>query len=73
MRVGDKIRRIFGQTAGTPGHETITLSVRDRKVRVHLDPSLPDDAYQQLFTLDLSSVSTGDLSWDHRRRSWCSA
>jgi hypothetical protein len=50
--------------------ETITLADRGREFTVMLLPDLPDDAYQQLFHLDLSRAQTGVLVWDYRSNGW---
>lgn len=50
--------------------ETITVGDRNRRLQVRLDPNLPDDAYQQLFHLDLSSTPAGVLTWDRATHGW---
>jgi hypothetical protein len=50
--------------------ETITVGDRNRRLQVRLDPNLPDDAYQQLFHLDLSSTPAGVLTWDRAKHGW---
>lgn len=50
--------------------DTITLADKGQEYRVKLDRDLPDDAYQQLFEVDLTLASPGVLTWDDRSRSW---
>ena len=74
MSVGKLVARLFGfQPAPAAQLPVIILSDRDRQFQVMLDPSLPDDAYQQLFKLDLSLVPPGVLIWDSRSGTWRNA
>lgn len=50
--------------------ETTAFGDHDRRFKVVLDPFLPDDAYQQLFALDLSRTPAGVLTWDYQSRGW---
>ena len=54
----------------TPVAEMITLAGKGGEFRVKLDPNLPDDAYQQLFEVDLTHAPPGVLTWDERSRGW---
>lgn len=74
MWVGKRVRRLLGIRADSGSHRsTITLGDRNRQWQVILDPGLPDDAYQQLFHLDLSLVPPGVLTWDSRSGGWRNA
>ncbi|CAN5644214.1 hypothetical protein BH24CHL1_BH24CHL1_11750 [soil metagenome] len=71
MSVGKMFARLFGfQSIPAEQGTTITLSDRDRQFQVILDLGLPDDAYHQLFHLDLSLVPPGVLAWDSRSGVW---
>ena len=63
-------RTLAARLAPTVEAETITLGDRDRRYRVMIDPGLPDDAYHQLFHLDLPENSAGVLEWDYAAGGW---
>jgi hypothetical protein len=52
------------QSAGT------TITSGGRELRVSLDLTIPDDAWLQLFDLDLPAAPTGTLIWDRSAHSW---
>lgn len=69
------VGKIIGRLLGLPVEEglrpaAVILSDHGRQFQVILDPDLPDDAYEQLFQLDLSFMTTGILSWDRRSGEW---
>lgn len=63
-------RTLYGKHAAPAVAETITIGDRNCRLQVVLDPGLPDDAYQQLFQLDLSSAHGGVLTWDRATHGW---
>ena len=74
MSAGKFIRRLLGiDPSEAPRSAAITLSDRGRQFQVVLDPGLPDDAYEQLFHLDLSCTPSGVLTWDRRSGIWRNA
>lgn len=71
MQAHSLIARLIGtRPQRTQRNETITLADRGREFTVMLLADLPDDAYQQLFQLDLSLATAGVLVWDHQLNSW---
>jgi len=71
MQAHSLITRVFGSRPQRPQqNDTITLADRGREFKVVLLADLPDDAYQQLFQLDLSLVPAGVLVWDQRSNGW---
>lgn len=71
MAVGKLIDRMLGMPhVAATRWPPVTLSEHGRQFEVILAPNLPDDAYQQLFLLDLSLLPAGVLTWDRRSRAW---
>lgn len=74
MGVEKLLRRFLGLPPEDGPHAAaVMLSDHGRQFQVILDPDLPDDAYEQLFQLDLSIAQTGVLTWDRRLRGWRNA
>jgi hypothetical protein len=71
---GDAMRAIkglFGRVRDARGGDAaVRLEDAGAGPIVHLDSSLPDDAYRTLAGYDWSNLGDGDLSWDAATRSW---
>jgi hypothetical protein len=50
--------------------ETITVGDGHRQFRVMIEPGVPEDAYHQLFHLDLPESAAGVLFWDDKAGTW---
>jgi hypothetical protein len=65
--VGTVVRR-GDQAAELP--ELVVLQDASTGIQVVLESDLPDEAYEQLFTLDLGTFRRGPVHFDRHRRVW---
>jgi hypothetical protein len=72
QETGRAIGRFVQRLASAQKHTDPEIWVEDLDSGpiVHLRPSLPDDAYAALSSIDWSAFGDGDLTWDAESGSW---
>ncbi|MFF5546834.1 hypothetical protein [Streptomyces olivaceoviridis] len=57
------------QASGAEGRKA-AFQDRETELQVLLEPGLPEEAYEQLHSLDLSRFGSGTLSFNHGSKCW---
>ena len=67
-RLAGKILQQAQERTGSP--RVLVLQDATTGVQVVLEPDLPDEAFEQLLTFDLTTIRRGPLHYDRHRRQW---
>lgn len=73
-RLKTLVCRVFRRSSAQPqadGRRTVLL-LQDSAtgIQIVLEPDLPDDAYKQLLSFDLTFINRGPVHYDRHRRRW---